>query len=135
MNPSSETAQLVPVGGGDPIPLLRERMILGRRESCDICLRFPNVSGQHCEFFLDEGVWHVRDLGSTNGTRVNGQPIQQKLLRPGDEITIAKRGFTIQYTLPPGRKFLVEEEDISIPLLEKAGLQRPSSTPRRTAED
>jgi pSer/pThr/pTyr-binding forkhead associated (FHA) protein len=122
MSSPTDTAQLIPVGGGDPIPLVRDRLKLGRRESCDVCLRFPNVSGQHCELYRQDGIWYIRDLGSTNGTKVNGQRIQQKLLRPGDEITIAKRSFTIQYTLPPGRGFLVEEEDLSVPLLEKAGL-------------
>jgi len=131
MNPTSEKAELVPVGGGDPIPLIKNNMVLGRRESCDICLRFPNVSGRHCELNFIEGIWYIKDLGSTNGTKVNGQNVQQKLLRPGDEIIIAKRRYKIHYTLPAGR-FVVEEEDLSMSLLEKAGLshQPRSSRPR-----
>jgi predicted component of type VI protein secretion system len=119
--------ELVPVGGGDTIPLLRDRLTLGRRESCDVCLRFPNVSGQHCELQFNDGVWHVRDLGSTNGTKVNGQRVQSRALRPGDEITIAKRRYTIQYSLtasPMAFQNLIEE-DIGQSLLEKAGLERP----------
>jgi len=134
-----ENSELVPLGGGDPIPLLRAQLTLGRRESCDVSLRFPNVSGQHCELSFHEGVWYIRDLGSTNGTKVNGQQIQStKLLRPGDEITIAKRRFTIQYTLASGlhafQGLPLEEEDISQSLLEKAGLAHtPREKPRRPA--
>lgn len=128
-------AELIPVGGGDPIPLQRDRLTLGRRESCDVCLKFPNISGQHCELTCHEGIWYVRDMGSTNGTKVNGQQVQKKLLRPGDEITIAKRRFTIQYTLPAGRGFLVEDEDLSMSLLEKAGLQRNKAPVRRPLQD
>jgi adenylate cyclase len=120
-----EKAELVPVGGGDSIPLLKNTLVMGRRESCDVCLRFPNVSGQHCELTCHEGVWYIRDMGSTNGTKVNGQRIaQRKMLRPGDEITIAKRRYKVQYTMPTGRGFIAEEEDLSMGLLEKAGLQR-----------
>ena len=120
--------ELVPIGGGDPIPLVREKLVLGRRESCDIPLRFPNVSGQHCELFFQDGLWSIRDLGSTNGTKVNGQLVQEKTLRPGDEITIAKRRYNIQYALPTGHRAFqdfLEQEDISQPLLEKSGLERP----------
>lgn len=123
--PTQPSGELVPVGGGDTIPLLRAKLTLGRRESCDVCLRFPNVSGQHCELSFVDGVWHLRDLGSTNGTKVNGQQVQTRPLRPGDEITIAKRRYTIQYTLPKGhlafQNLIVE--DISQSLLEKAGLE------------
>jgi adenylate cyclase len=118
--------ELVPVGGGDAIPLVREHLVVGRRDSCDICLRFPNISGLHCELTFRDGYWLIRDMGSTNGIKVNGQRLQQKVLRPGDEVTIAKRKFTINYNLGVGQHALEEiEEDLSQSLLEKAGLERP----------
>src|SRR4051812_18952070 len=59
---------LQPLGGGDPIPLRKEELLLGRRMTCDIRLDFENISGRHCILRLTNGIWHVRDLGSTNGT-------------------------------------------------------------------
>lgn len=130
--------ELIPQGGGDTIPLVRERLIVGRRESCDVCLRFPNISGQHCELTFREGYWSIRDLNSTNGIKVNEERVLQKPLRPGDEVTIGKRKYTIQYVLPAGgqralEEVLSEEVDIrSQSLLEKAGLQSPK---RRELDD
>lgn len=121
--------ELVPVGGGDPIPLISEKMIIGRRESCDICLKFQNVSGMHCELSRRNGVWYISDLGSTNGIKVNGERTLRRPLRPGDEISIANHRYTIHYQLPPGSTFesmFSEEEDVfGQSLLEKAGLERP----------
>jgi adenylate cyclase len=134
MSSPSQKAELVPVGGGDPIPLLKTPLVIGRRESCDIPMRFPNVSGKHCELSLVDGVWQIRDLGSTNGTKVNGQQVSLKWLRPGDEITIAKRRFTIQYSLQPGR-FIADDEDLTMSLLEKAGLSKPARPQRRSAPE
>jgi adenylate cyclase len=134
MSSPSQKAELVPVGGGDPIPLLKSPLVIGRRESCDIPMRFPNVSGKHCELSLLDGIWQIRDLGSTNGTKVNGQQVSLKWLRPGDEITIAKRRFTIQYSLQPGR-FIADDEDLSMSLLEKAGLSRPKRPVRPSPTD
>ena len=128
MNNNHVQGELVPVGGGDTIPLIRESLTVGRRESCDICMRFQNVSGFHCELLFRNGCWHVRDLKSTNGVKVNGLRVQEKLLHPGDEIAIAKRRFTIHYELPADRRALeevVEEDIMSQSLLEKAGLERP----------
>lgn len=119
--------ELIPVGGGDTVPLIRESLTVGRRDSCDVCLRFPNVSGVHCEFVYRDGYWYVRDLHSTNGVKVNGVRVQEKLLHPGDEVSIAKRRFTIHYELPADRRALeevVEEDIMSQSLLEKAGLER-----------
>jgi pSer/pThr/pTyr-binding forkhead associated (FHA) protein len=119
--------ELIPVGGGDSIPLVREVLSMGRRESCDIPIRYPNVSGKHAELVFREGYWRIRDLNSTNGVKVNGLRVTEKLLHPGDEISISKRRFTIQYELPAVRRALEEmEEDIlSQSLLEKAGLEKP----------
>src|SRR5438067_8058417 len=126
--------ELIPVGGGDPIPLQREHLIIGRRESCDIPLRFPNVSGIHCELTFRNGYWHIRDKGSTNGIKVNGTRVQEKYLHPGDDITIAKRSFKISYELQAGRQALedmMDEEDVmNVPLMERAGLVRPEREER-----
>jgi adenylate cyclase len=126
--------ELVPVGGGDAIPLIRDTLVLGRRESCDIPLRFPNVSGLHCELSFRDGYWYIRDLNSTNGIKVNGTRVQFKLLHPNDEITIAKRRFQIRYDLQAGRRALeeIEEDIMDQSLLEKAGLEKPK--PRRRDE-
>lgn len=123
--------ELVPVGGGDAIPLTRRVMTMGRRESCDICLKFPNVSGLHCELSFRDGYWFVRDLGSTNGIKVNGIRVLQRPLRPGDELAISSRRYTIQYNLASLalqnlESQLSEDEDLrSQSLLEKAGLAKP----------
>jgi adenylate cyclase len=129
--------ELVPVGGGDPIPLRRGTLTIGRRESCDISLKFPNISGLHCELaFKDAGFWQVRDLGSTNGIKVNGERVLNRALRPGDEIAIAKRKYKIQYNLTPSGEAALEavltaDEDVfSQSLLEKAGLAK-----RRSRDD
>ncbi|MBA4190557.1 MAG: forkhead-associated protein [Planctomycetaceae bacterium] len=130
----SHYGELVPVGGGDAIPLVNEVMTIGRRESCDICLKFQNISGAHCELALKDGVWHLRDLGSTNGVKVNGDRTLRRPLRPGDEVSIADHRFTIQYQLPTGSTIedvFAEEEDVfGQSLLEKAGLARPAKKPR-----
>ena len=55
--------ELIPRGGGDPIPLQKTTLLIGRRSSCDIALRFANVSSRHCELELINGYWQVRDLG------------------------------------------------------------------------
>src|SRR5436190_4743330 len=116
---------LIPVGGGDDIPLIKDRITIGRRESCDVCLRFPNISGQHVELMFEDDCWRIRDLGSTNGVKINGIRCQEKTLRPGDEISIANRKFTIEYNLPEGRQIVestAQEDIMSQPLLERAGL-------------
>src|SRR5262249_12765153 len=94
--------ELVPVGGGDAIPLVTDVMTIGRRESCDICLKFQNISGTHCELSLRNGVWHIRDLNSTNGIKVNGERTLRRPLQPGDEIDIAKHKYVIHYQAAPG---------------------------------
>lgn len=89
--------ELQPVGGGDPIPLLKSTLVVGRRESSDIVLRFPNVSGSHCEFSLASGHWFVKDLGSSNGTKINGTRVSEGRLDPGDKISIGRHEYEVCY--------------------------------------
>jgi hypothetical protein len=89
-------------GTGDPIPLCRRSLTMGRRASCDICLPFPNVSGHHCELAFTDGWWILRDRNSTNGIKVNGVRVTETVLHPGDTISIAKRKYIIEYAAPLG---------------------------------
>jgi adenylate cyclase len=95
--------QLVPCGGGPPIPLLKHRLLVGRHNYCDIPLSFATVSGRHCELEFLDGFWFVRDLGSSNGTHVNGIICSSQRLLPNDVLSVAKHRYTIVYTPPAGR--------------------------------
>ena len=127
--------ELVPIGGGDNIPLIRESLTVGRRDSCDVRLPFPNVSGVHAELTFKNGYWYLRDLNSTNGVKVNGVRVQEKMLHPKDRITIGKRDYFIRYDLlmdHVGRLDEGEEDNImGQSLLEKAGLAKPKDKEKR----
>jgi len=120
--------ELIPTGGGDNIPLVREKLSVGRRETCDVCLRFPNISGLHAELNFRSGYWFIKDCNSTNGVKVNGTRVQEKLLHPRDLVTIGKREYVIKYDAPVSQMNQLEEvqeEDIlSTSLLERAGLAK-----------
>jgi pSer/pThr/pTyr-binding forkhead associated (FHA) protein len=138
--PRPSLGTLEPLGGGDPIPLLKDRLRLGRRESNDICLAFSNISNTHCELVLEQGYWKVRDLGSRNGVKVNGERITEKRVYPGDEVTFAKHRFRLEYTPTTARSVDAEvdelhEDIMRFSLLERAGLakkgDRSDEFPRR----
>jgi hypothetical protein len=62
---------------------------LGRSRQCDITLEDPNVSRQHAEIRPRGGAWVLTDLGSTNGSLINGRRIDHpEVIKPGDEIEI-----------------------------------------------
>jgi hypothetical protein len=131
---------LRPLGGGDPVPLLKPELVVGRRPSCDVCLDFTNVSGKHCVFRLINNVWHVRDLGSTNGTTVNGALlVSEHTIMPDDELGIAGHLYSIDYE-PAGPESILNrhealDEDIAETrkrhsLMELAGLDTDENKPR-----
>lgn len=64
---------------------------LGRSGSNDIVVNHEKSSRQHCEFFFDDDAWHVRDLDSRNGTRLNGHKFTgKKTLQHGDMLEVAR---------------------------------------------
>ena len=91
--------ELVPLGGGDPVPLLKKKLVIGRRENCDIVLRFPNISSRHCELSLQSGYWYIQDLDSRNGVKVNGLRVEagEKRVDPGDTIAFARHKYELRY--------------------------------------
>jgi CheY-like chemotaxis protein len=80
--------------------------LVGRQRECNPCLNDPLISRRHCGFFVcDDQVW-VEDLGSRNGTRLNGEPLKgARRLRDGDSLTLADRPFQVRLgttALTPG---------------------------------
>ena len=120
--------ELIPCGGGDPIPLLKRRLLIGRRSICDVTLRFPNVSSKHCELELINGHWRVTDLGSSNGIRVNNERCDERWLLPGDILRIARHKYEIVYEAS-GERPVDDEDPFARSLLEKAGLERRRPQP------
>src|SRR5215211_1859369 len=88
--------QLVPVDGGAAIDVTKDLMLVGRKEDCDLQLDHKSVSKQHCVIVKTDGLLLLRDLGSTNGTRVNGQRVRRAALLPNDQLTIAHFKFRVQ---------------------------------------
>ena len=81
---------------GRKLPLEQCRHVLGRRASCDIVLAETTVSRRHaCLEYLD-GSYYLTDLGSANGTFVNGNQIQRKKLAPGDELVLGNSRFIFE---------------------------------------
>jgi Protein of unknown function (DUF3662)/FHA domain len=64
------------------------RAVIGRSKDCDVHVVDANVSRRHCEVIEEGDAWFVVDLGSTNGTEVNGLPVKRARLSNGDRITI-----------------------------------------------
>jgi pSer/pThr/pTyr-binding forkhead associated (FHA) protein len=114
MRPGSEAlGVLQPIGGGDPIPLLKKEIVIGRRPSCDISLDFENISGKHCTLRFLNGIWSVRDLGSTNGTTINGSRLSsEQSLMPDEELGIAGHLFTIDYAAAGPEAFLTSHKEL-----------------------
>ncbi len=141
-SPKTDLGLLIPQGGGDDIPLRKDRLTVGRREGCDIVLGFPNVSSQHCRLTLEQGYWFVKDLNSRNGTKVNGARITRKRLDPGSTLAIAKHLYTIEYDPeslgamgPPPADDDHIETMLRTSLLERSGLQRRSDDDRGKNRD
>jgi pSer/pThr/pTyr-binding forkhead associated (FHA) protein len=85
--------------GGDAIKLRRDATILGR-EKGDVLISDHEVSSSHCQIQNINGVYHIFDMNSTNGTFVNKTKIVKARLSHGDEIAIGKTTF----------KFALEED-------------------------
>ena len=81
------TANLV-LPTGQRLPLAERVVTVGRLPECDVSLPDPNVSRRHAEIRPSGEGFVVVDLGSTNGTRVNGVPVGEKRLLDGDAIAI-----------------------------------------------
>lgn len=93
----SMRAQLLPLDGGPPVDLAKEMILVGRQEDCDLRLDHKSVSKMHCVLVKTDGLVMLRDLGSTNGTRVNGTRVRRAALLPNDKLSVANFHFKVLF--------------------------------------
>ena len=83
------------------------RRIIGRAPSCDCLLMDDRVSRVHAEVWREADGWLLRDLGSRNGTRVNGiRVIEPVEVRPGDRVNLGGASYRLSRPLTPRRRRL-----------------------------
>src|SRR5439155_9856152 len=96
------------------VPLKRERMTIGRRADNDICLPNLAVSGEHAAVVTLLADSFLEDLGSTNGTLVNGAPISKHFLRDGDQIDVGRHILV----------FCADEDTVLAPSIVRSSVRR-----------
>ncbi|MFN8233661.1 MAG: DUF3662 and FHA domain-containing protein [Actinomycetota bacterium] len=86
----ADAAQLIVHEGPEArtVILTKDSTTIGRLAECDVVLADRGASRRHAQIRLHEGAYSLTDLGSTNGTRLNGQTVQSRELADGDRITI-----------------------------------------------
>jgi pSer/pThr/pTyr-binding forkhead associated (FHA) protein len=84
---------------GTRLRLRRARTVFGRGPESEVSLNHSSLSRQHAVVEYAGGGYRVRDLGSTNGTQVNGRRVDACDLEPGDEVTIG--AITMRFVLEP----------------------------------
>jgi pSer/pThr/pTyr-binding forkhead associated (FHA) protein len=90
-------ARLVSLDGGMSVDIEKDLTLVGRDEDCDLRLDHKSISKLHCVIVKTDGLILVRDLGSTNGTRVNGTRVRRAALLPNDTLSIANLKYAVKF--------------------------------------
>jgi Protein of unknown function (DUF3662)/FHA domain len=99
---SAEAGSPAAAGQENEVPLRRTLTVIGRGSDVDVQLPDTGVSRRHGELLLQPTGWHVyRDLGSTNGSRVNGRKVHEATLQDGDRIEVGRSVLVYHHPVPP----------------------------------
>src|ERR1700736_393170 len=102
-------AQLLSLNDGPSILLDKPILLIGRHPECDIQIESRKISRRHCCIAQVNDYLVVRDLGSTNGVRINGSRVLEGRLTAGDELTIGGHRYRVSWDsiapeAPPHRR-------------------------------
>jgi len=81
---------------GSRVPIGDDPVVVGRLPECGLVVADQNVSRRHAEFRIVNDAVVVTDLGSTNGTRVNGVRVREQQLASGDEVTVGSTTLVLE---------------------------------------
>ena len=114
-------AQLIPIKGGAAITLKKDITVVGRTDDCcDLVIDKTAISKLHCILVKTDGLLFVRDLGSTNGTKVNGQKVIRGALLPGDQLAFASIRYRVHLGPDADSEVPVDNHEMTemIPILD-----------------
>ncbi|HOV33635.1 MAG TPA: sigma 54-interacting transcriptional regulator [Candidatus Hydrogenedens sp.] len=80
------------------------QLTMGRDPTCSIVIDDPLISRHHCQIFLSDDGLVIQDLGSSNSTFVNGHPVKEKVLQPGDDIGVGSIVFSVGTIIQKGNE-------------------------------
>ncbi len=86
---------LLSTATGERIPLVKETTVIGRADDCDLVLKRSDVSRRHCRIVRLADQVIVEDLGSSQGTRINGVAVVRGVVKHGDRVEVAGQGFQV----------------------------------------
>jgi len=115
----------------------KEEFIIGRAPQCDLVLAETTVSAEHAKIFKKDKQWHIMDLSSTNGTRLNKEKITEKRIRTKDIITIESLNFQFINQLDVERTIVAEAEESAelIKTLAKVAASPTNESPYSTNKE
>ncbi len=111
--------------------------IVGRRRNCDLRIPLHDVSKRHCQINCDDGTLKIRDLGSKNGTLLNGLRITEAVVQPGDWMQVGSIGFVFQIDGKPEKVTApaLKQPEKAKPQKEKAEAKAAKKTEQKIAEE
>ena len=123
---------LLPVTAGPAVLVDRALVVIGRHPQCDVRIESRRVSRLHCCLanLGHEGLL-VRDLGSTNGTFVNGERVREARLKPGDRLRIAEIEYNLVSSTPEEGQGRAAAVEVPTP----SQIELPSDVPLPADED
>jgi hypothetical protein len=125
--------QLIAISEGANIPLDKPIVLLGRHQECDVQIPSRKISRRHCLLAQVNDHLIVRDLGSTNGIRINGIKVVEGNLQPSDELTIGNVRYRLQWG-EPSEATMRDAEKHGIQALPMAELL-PMSEPNESGDE
>jgi predicted component of type VI protein secretion system len=112
---------------GVPHELIDEAITIGRGPDNTIVVNDPSISTHHAQLLLEGDTYRLKDLDSTNGTRVNGKPVTETVLRLDDRIRFGAAEARYESSQVAGSKPLPKPEEIKVHLA-SAGAELPHLT-------
>ncbi len=113
-------------GKAQPVPLSNERTLVGRLDDCQIRIRSGKISRHHCEIINDGSSLTLKDLGSSNGTFLNQEQVEESTLNAGDLVAVGSMVFLVQIDGSP--------EEFEPELLYEDGIpEKPEPDPQYAA--